>query len=106
MHSFLEHESEPLELLEATRDALQMGGVVIIKVPNYECWNRRYWRTKDWPGFRFPDHVNYFTPESLRSLVEKAGLCVLRFGVWDRFPTSDNMWLVANRKCPNLTVAA
>lgn len=97
MHSFLEHEAAPLELLRVARRSLNEGGVVIIKVPNFDCWNRRFWRAKDWPGFRFPDHVNYFTPGSLKSLVEKSGMHVLRFNFWDRVPTSDNMWLVAAR---------
>jgi SAM-dependent methyltransferase len=97
MHSFLEHEAAPLELLQVARRSLKNGGVVIVKVPNLNCWNRRHWRTADWPGFRFPDHVNYFTPQSLRSLVEKSGLKILRFSYWDRIPSSDNMWLVATR---------
>lgn len=95
MHSFLEHEVSPLELLTAARGVLKPGGVCIIKVPNLNCWNRRYWRPNDWPGFRFPDHVNYFTPQTLRTIVEKAGLRVVRFNWLDRIPTSDNMWLVA-----------
>lgn len=97
MHSFLEHEVAPLELLLAARRSLKEGGVLIVKVPNFTCWSRRYFRTKDWPGFRFPDHVNYFTPQSLKALIERSGLRVLQFSIWDRHPCSDNMWLVATR---------
>ncbi|MEX2214865.1 MAG: class I SAM-dependent methyltransferase [Phycisphaeraceae bacterium] len=97
MHSFLEHEVSPLEVLQETRRVLNDEGVAIIKVPNVACWNRRFWHGKDWPGFRFPDHVNYFTPRTLRMIALKAGLQIHRFAWYDRFPLNDNMWLVAKR---------
>jgi SAM-dependent methyltransferase len=97
MTAFLEHEVRPLAVLEETRRVMKAGARVIIKVPNYDSWNRSL-RGAKWCGFRFPDHVNYFTPETMRALVEKAGMRVLRFGLGDRMPTSDNMWLVVESK--------
>lgn len=94
MSSFLEHEPMPLELLTLISQGLKRNGVAIIKVPNFASINR-YLRGEKWCGYRFPDHVNYFTPESLRMLVRKAGLSVVQFGNFDRQPFSDNMWLVA-----------
>ena len=69
--------------------------VVILKVPNYACWNRKL-RGKKWCGYRFPDHVNYFTPETLRILAETADFRV-RQTLWDRLPLSDNMYAVLNK---------
>jgi hypothetical protein len=80
-------------VLEETRRVMRPGARIIIKVPNYDSWNRRL-RGAKWCGFRFPDHVNYFTPETMTRLVKKAGMRVVRFGMGDRMPTSDNMWLV------------
>lgn len=97
MHSFLEHDVRPLEVLAAARRVLSEGGILIIKVPNFACWNRRFWHGKNWPGFRFPDHVNYFTPLTLRRAVTEAGLKIRRFTWYDRLPTSDNMWIVAGK---------
>jgi SAM-dependent methyltransferase len=94
MSSYLEHETAPDEVLAALRDRLVPGGKALIKVPNYACWNRHF-RGAKWCGFRFPDHVNYFTPAALRRLVEAAGLDVTRMTWADRFPCSDNMYLVA-----------
>lgn len=91
--SFLEHESRPLPLLLKLRAKLVRGGRSIIKVPNFGCWNRRV-RGARWCGFRFPDHVNYFTPRTLLELVRQAGFQVVRFAARDRFPLSDNMWMV------------
>jgi len=89
MQSYLEHENQPGPVLAETRRVLCPGGRVIIKVPNYASWNRRV-RGSNWCGFRFPDHVNYFTPETLVGMVQKAGLEIVRFGLRDRLPTSDN----------------
>ena len=94
MHSFLEHELEPLATLKAARRVLRQDGRLILKMPNYASINRHV-RGARWCGFRFPDHVNYFTPASLRRMIEAAELRVVRMTFFDRLPTSDNMWLVA-----------
>jgi SAM-dependent methyltransferase len=94
MRSFLEHEAQPSRLLAEVRRVIAPGGAIIIKVPNYACLNRRVMGPR-WCGFRFPGHVNYFTPDSLTAMVEAAGFTVARFGLRDRFYLSDNMWMVA-----------
>jgi SAM-dependent methyltransferase len=94
MTSFLEHEINPLAVLHATHRVMKPGGRLIIKVPNYACWNRTLTGER-WCGFRFPDHVNYFTPTTLTQMLERASFRVVQFGLLDRMPTSDNMWLVA-----------
>ena len=96
MTSFLEHETAPRSVLLAANRVMCPGSRLIIKVPNYGSWNRAL-RGAVWCGFRFPDHVNYFTPRELRRLVVQTGFDVLRFGIFDRFPTSDSMWLAARR---------
>lgn len=88
--SFLEHDTKPLDLLVALRPKLSRNGAAIIKVPNYASLNRRI-RGKRWCGFRFPDHVNYFTPQTMQRLAEEAGYTV------DHSSTplfGDNMYVV------------
>ena len=101
MSSFLEHEAQPLELLREVRRSLRIGGFAVVKVPNFASWNRVV-RGARWCGFRYPDHVNYFTPRTLRLLSEHAGL---RFeqGWLDRFPLSDNMYAVLTRAVSDST---
>ncbi len=96
MMSYLEHEPNPRQALEQAARLLKPGSRLIVKVPNFACWNRSV-RGARWCGFRSPEHVNYFTPELLSRLVTECGFRVLRFGFFDRLPTSDNMWLVAEK---------
>ena len=95
-NAFLEHEIRPKELLRAAARALSPAGAMIVKVPNYASVNRRVMGA-GWCGFRFPGHVNYFTPRSLRRMVEDVGMEVAEFRPMDRMPTSDNMWMVVRR---------
>ena len=94
--SYLEHEVEPLEVLRTATSKLKKGGYVIIKVPNFGCWNR-YVRQKNWCGFRYPDHVNYFTPRTLTRMIETSGLKLWRMNLYDRLPTNDSVWAIARR---------
>ncbi|MCA9145055.1 MAG: methyltransferase domain-containing protein [Planctomycetaceae bacterium] len=94
--AILEHVLDPVELLHEAGRVLSSQGVVVIKVPNFASVNRRI-RGRRWCGLRFPDHVNYFTPDSLVRSAKKAGLHITRFGLFDRQPTSDNMWCVLSR---------
>ena len=101
MRSFLEHECQPLTLLRRLRPALAQGGSVIIKVPNFNCWNRHL-RGRKWCGFRYPDHVQYFTPQTLAILAAEAGYEVARQGLAERSPLSDNMYAIL---CPSASSA-
>ena len=91
MASYLEHEASPLAVLANCRKRLKPGGSIVVKVPNFACFNRIL-RGPRWSGFRWPDHVNYFTPETLRALAVQAGLDVVRMSALDSTPFSDNMY--------------
>ncbi|MEY2542315.1 MAG: hypothetical protein QOI22_1917, partial [Verrucomicrobiota bacterium] len=96
MSSFLEHELEPRTLLQETLRTIKPGGVAIIKVPNFDSWNRVF-RKQRWCGFRFPDHVNYFTPETITRMARSVGFTIRRFRWQDRLPTSDTLWIVLQK---------
>lgn len=93
MRSYLEHESQPKPVLGEIYRILKSGGVTIIKVPNYACFNRHV-TGKKWCGFRYPDHQNYFTPKSLRRMAKQAGFSMFRSHWSFELPTSDNMYMV------------
>jgi SAM-dependent methyltransferase len=87
---YIEHEFYPREALTALRGALADGAVVVVKTPNFASLNRRLMGMR-WSGFRFPDHVNYFTSASLREIARRAGFTT-HYGPTDRNPTSDSLW--------------
>jgi len=89
----LEHELDPVPLLASCRERLTSDGRIVVKVPNYACLARRI-RGRRSCGYRWPDHVNYFTPRSLTSTAARAGLLVARMGLLDRLPSSDSLYAV------------
>jgi 2-polyprenyl-3-methyl-5-hydroxy-6-metoxy-1,4-benzoquinol methylase len=93
MSCFLEHEAQPHALLTALRPVLRQGGMIVLKVPNFASWNRHL-RGQKWCGFRYPDHVNYFTPKSLAILCEQTGYQIKRQSWREKLPISDNMYAV------------
>jgi len=89
----LEHEIEPLNLLRRCRDRLTADGQVIVKVPNFNCIGRLL-RGRKWCGFRWPDHVNYFTASTLAWMARSAGFDGVQMGLFDRSPLSDSLYAV------------
>jgi SAM-dependent methyltransferase len=95
LRSYLEHELHPRAVLRELRRALAPGGVALVKVPNYASLNRIVTGRK-WCGFRYPDHLNYFTPATLSRMAADCGYRA-RFGLLDRLPTSDSMYAVLTK---------
>lgn len=73
----LEHVRDPLATLREIRGLLALGGVLCIVVPNE--FNPLQKRLR-WRGYTplHPHHLNYFTPDSLRKLAERAGFEAMR----------------------------
>jgi len=69
----LEHTYHPVELLQLLADRLQENGVLYIEVPNLKAGCARVLGRK-WLGYYLPRHIFHYTPESLFSVVSKAGL--------------------------------
>jgi SAM-dependent methyltransferase len=95
MRSYLEHELEPLGVLKEVYRVLKPGGIAVVKVPNFGSVNRRVMGRK-WCGFRYPDHLNYFTRSSLRKFAGACGF-IIKFSFLGSLPTSDNMWAVLTK---------
>ena len=72
MNSYLEHETEVMKVLKGAARAIKSTGKLFVRVPNYASLNRHV-IGKTWCGFRYPDHVNYFTRGSLTRVARAAG---------------------------------
>jgi len=91
MSSILEHEQHPRALLEGVRRVLSKTGKLYLRLPNYGSSNRKVMGAR-WGGFRYPDHVNYFTVPQMKRMAEETGY---RFRQLNRFsPFSDNMHIL------------
>ena len=80
----LEHILDPLAYLQEFHHRLRLGGALCVVAPNeFNPLQKRLTARYDYSPVH-PHHVNYFTPESLQTLVERAGFKVVR--VTSTFP--------------------
>lgn len=73
----LEHLPNPKRDLEEIRRIIRPGGLIYANVPNYQCLSILL-RRDDFELNEPPQHVNYFTPKTLKNLLQKSGFEVLQ----------------------------
>ena len=71
----LEHIPRPLELAMRARTLLTPGGVFQATVPNFESYQAQM-SGRHWLHLDVPRHLYHFTPQTLGSLIDKAGMRV------------------------------
>ncbi|MFC6583502.1 class I SAM-dependent methyltransferase [Sulfitobacter aestuariivivens] len=98
MNSYLEHEVDAMGVLKGAHRALKPHGGVFIRVPNYGSLNRRV-IGPTWCGFRYPDHVNYFTLDTLTNLAMRAGFTTQLINRITR-PVDDNISVLLRKAAP------
>jgi SAM-dependent methyltransferase len=69
----LEHTAEPLDDLHQAFRLLEPGGLVLISLPNFGCWQARRFGSA-WFHLDLPRHRSHFTAAGLRALLARAGL--------------------------------
>ncbi|MGD9603398.1 MAG: class I SAM-dependent methyltransferase [Gammaproteobacteria bacterium] len=72
MISLIEHLHTPREALARCHALLEDGGVLLLKTVNHGGLNRRLLGAR-WSGYRPPDHLVYFDPETLRQALRETG---------------------------------
>jgi 2-polyprenyl-3-methyl-5-hydroxy-6-metoxy-1,4-benzoquinol methylase len=77
MSHLIEHVPDPLALLEECRRLLKPGGQLVVVTPNARSWGHTLFR-EHWFALDPPRHLVLFHLDTLRSLVEAAGLAVHR----------------------------
>ena len=95
LSSVLEHEKQPKTLLAHVARVLDDDGKAFVRVPNFGGANRAINGAK-WCGFRYPDHVNYFTVATLRRMASDCGLKVRLLNPI-RLPFDDNINAVLSK---------
>ena len=75
----LEHFPAPAEALDAAREHLRPGGLLVIEVPSIRSPHWIAWRATRCARLLenrfgvFPEHVGYYSPKSLTELTRRAG---------------------------------
>ena len=92
----LEHQADPGSFLEQIRSFMKEKGVLALSTPNFGSIVSRQDPAR-WHEIVPPSHLHFFTPESLRCLMNKKGFYIidqLTYGVFspalDRFVESVN----------------
>lgn len=83
----LEHTQDPLAELARSRELLMPGGIIFISVPNIagisthvkNLQSRLHLKRRRWRHYAALHHLWFFTPQTLRRVIEGAGLRVLRW---------------------------
>lgn len=78
----LEHVYHPAAWLQHVRRLLEPDGLLHLQVPNGASLTRRF-SGDVWPALVFPQHVYFYEPGSLQSLLERFGFTALTITTWD-----------------------
>jgi 2-polyprenyl-3-methyl-5-hydroxy-6-metoxy-1,4-benzoquinol methylase len=73
----LEHLVEPRSALENICQSLATDGLLFIEVPNWHSVGRLV-RGRRWAQLRPPEHITFFSGQSLRALLADVGMTVVR----------------------------
>jgi SAM-dependent methyltransferase len=69
----LEHIPDPEAAVQQARELLAPGGMLIVSVPNFGCWQRRLFGSR-WFHLDLPRHLQHFDRHSLPSMLRRNGL--------------------------------
>jgi SAM-dependent methyltransferase len=75
----LEHVYDPRRVMARVGEWLKPGGIFYVLVPNVDSAEARVFGSY-WHGLELPRHLFHYSPASLRSLAESAGLQVVSLG--------------------------
>ena len=84
----LEHITDPVGALKRARELLEPGGLLIVTVPNWACWQRRFLFRGRWSALDMPRHQQHFSPQALQRLAALLGLRVQSVGTTSNVPVA------------------
>lgn len=73
-----EHLPSPIDTLAVIFKILKPGGLLVITTPNIDSWSSKFFG-KFWAGWEVPRHYHVYSPQLLRSLLQKTGFDFSKF---------------------------
>jgi len=86
LNQVIEHLYAPKPFLRDCLERLNPGGTLLMTTPDAgSFWRRGLGRR--WPSFKIPEHVSFFTRQTLHRLLQETGWQQIRiFSYWHAFP--------------------
>lgn len=78
MNELLEHVIDPNEVIEKAYYILEPKGYIIIETPCFGSPDFKIFKDKYWGGYHFPRHINIFSRNSIKTLIEKKGFRIVK----------------------------
>jgi SAM-dependent methyltransferase len=96
----LEHLPTPWLVIERAARALKPGGVLLIAIPNIDCYESRVMR-ENWVHLDAPRHLFFYAPAALTALCRRFGMTPLHMSTTDRlsFALGLQAWYRYLRRC-------
>ncbi|MGA9364088.1 MAG: class I SAM-dependent methyltransferase [Bacteroidota bacterium] len=96
----IEHVHDPKSFVQKANILLKKNGILILETPTYDSASFRILKHRE-RSVRVDGHIYFFTERTLRSLVEKCGFHVLKYGTVGRTlgldRLSTNLGIVTNK---------
>jgi len=110
MSHVLEHCLDVHAAVSNAKSILKEGGVFVIETPNCQALGFRTYQG-EWPWSDIPRHLNFFTPDSLSSLLKQhgfrvydvkyRGFCRQFTNAWPQ--EEEKIWSVFSQYAKNMT---
>ncbi len=84
----LEHVCDPAGLLRECRRVLKPGGLIIVDVPNFGCFDAKLFGP-NWSAIDAPRHLYHFTKQTLKRIIESSGFEITHWKLKLPFPLLD-----------------
>jgi SAM-dependent methyltransferase len=72
----IEHVADPKAFAKKAFEVLKPGGIFLIETPNIEAADARLFKNRHWGGYHFPRHWIFYSPTTLKKLIEGCGFAV------------------------------
>lgn len=76
MFDVIEHLIDPNSSIKEISRIIKSEGLLIISTPDISCWHSKI-MGKKWAAISPTEHLNYFSPKSIKFLLEKHGFTII-----------------------------